>query len=261
MNPLGEESWRLLHALWGRLAQVPAAAPERGVLTLIEAACQLASADDASLILARHDPFLPTKDPLRGYRPLEIFWPGLDEAHAPLLAQWQRDDEQVSNDESNQKLIATLGAPRAFHRAELTSPEAWAEAPARRMLEVLGIAHRMLAAVPLAPDLELVVTIDREEGEDFGRAECDRVTAFMEGVVPFGRRLARSTGHLDAEAPLSPRERQVLSRLLTPASEKEIAEELGIAQSTTHSYVNALFVKFRVNSRAAMMALWLDEAA
>lgn len=61
-----------------------------------------------------------------------------------------------------------------------------------------------------------------------------------------------------AQPPLSPQERRVLELLLTDATEKQIAARLGIAESTTHSYVTAVFRKFGVRGRAGLMSLWLQ---
>ncbi|WP_240647985.1 LuxR family transcriptional regulator [Pararobbsia silviterrae] len=54
---------------------------------------------------------------------------------------------------------------------------------------------------------------------------------------------------------LAPYERRVLQLLLTEASEKEIAEQLGLAKSTTHFYVTGIFRKLKVRSRAGLMSL------
>ncbi|MEM5430222.1 PAS domain S-box protein [Cupriavidus oxalaticus] len=58
--------------------------------------------------------------------------------------------------------------------------------------------------------------------------------------------------------PLAPHEQKVLQLLLTDASEKQIAQRLGLAVSTTHSYVTTIFRKFGVRGRAGLMSLWLE---
>lgn len=60
-----------------------------------------------------------------------------------------------------------------------------------------------------------------------------------------------------AKANLAPHEKKVLRLLLTDATEKQIADQLGLAVSTTHSYVSAIFRKFGVRGRAGLMSLWL----
>ncbi|SEQ30331.1 regulatory protein, luxR family [Azotobacter beijerinckii] len=62
-----------------------------------------------------------------------------------------------------------------------------------------------------------------------------------------------------ASVPLAPYERKVLQLLLTEATEKQIAERLGLAVSTTHSYVTSVFRKFGVRGRAGLMSLWLNQ--
>lgn len=54
---------------------------------------------------------------------------------------------------------------------------------------------------------------------------------------------------------LAPYERKVLQLLLTDASEKQIAEQLGLAVSTTHSYITGIFRKLNVRGRAGLMSL------
>jgi len=60
-------------------------------------------------------------------------------------------------------------------------------------------------------------------------------------------------------AMLAPHERKVLELLLTEATEKQIAERLGLAVSTTHSYITGIFRKYGVRGRAGLMSLWLRQ--
>jgi DNA-binding CsgD family transcriptional regulator len=53
---------------------------------------------------------------------------------------------------------------------------------------------------------------------------------------------------------LSPRLKQVLDRLLTGASEKQVAATLGISRHTTHDYVSDLYRRFAVSSRGELLA-------
>jgi DNA-binding CsgD family transcriptional regulator len=58
---------------------------------------------------------------------------------------------------------------------------------------------------------------------------------------------------------LAPRERRVLQALLSGNSEKEAAQQLGIAHSTLHTYVKALYRKLSVRSRPELLARYLVE--
>lgn len=57
--------------------------------------------------------------------------------------------------------------------------------------------------------------------------------------------------------PLSPRLRQTLDLLLSGRSEKQIAEQSGLAKSTVNEYVAALYQRYGVGSRAELMARFL----
>lgn len=61
-------------------------------------------------------------------------------------------------------------------------------------------------------------------------------------------------------ADLSPRQRQVLACLLEGDSEKQVAARLGIGLPTVHTYVTALYRRFRVAGRAELMAWFLRRA-
>ncbi|MFQ5806004.1 MAG: LuxR C-terminal-related transcriptional regulator [Phycisphaerae bacterium] len=73
---------------------------------------------------------------------------------------------------------------------------------------------------------------------------------FAELLRQHARRLRRPT----MERPLSRRQRQVLERLMTGKSEKQIAFELRLARSTVHEYVTALHRRFDVCSRGELLA-------
>jgi PAS domain S-box-containing protein len=76
-------------------------------------------------------------------------------------------------------------------------------------------------------------------------------------VTALRQPLSSKIDELLGSAHLAPHEKKVLQLLLTEATEKQIAEQLGLAVSTTHSYVTQIFRKFGVRSRAGLMALWL----
>jgi ATP/maltotriose-dependent transcriptional regulator MalT len=53
---------------------------------------------------------------------------------------------------------------------------------------------------------------------------------------------------------LPPSLRRVCDALLTGASEKQVAEQLGLSPHTVHDYVKLLYKLFQVHSRAELMA-------
>ncbi|HEX8792945.1 MAG TPA: LuxR C-terminal-related transcriptional regulator, partial [Polyangiaceae bacterium] len=56
------------------------------------------------------------------------------------------------------------------------------------------------------------------------------------------------------EVDLNPREREIVDLLLSGASEKSIAATLGISPPTAHTYVQAIYRRFGVESRAELMS-------
>ena len=95
--------------------------------------------------------------------------------------------------------------------------------------------------------------LDRER---FGKRERRLAHLLLEELAPgVGTTFARRQDGLWASLP--PRLRQTLECLLEGDSEKQVARRLGLSQHTVHQYVKALHRRFRVNSRAELLALCL----
>jgi DNA-binding CsgD family transcriptional regulator len=56
---------------------------------------------------------------------------------------------------------------------------------------------------------------------------------------------------------LSPRQREVLARLLEGDSEQQIAQRLGLTRDTAHQYIKAVYRRLNVNTRAELMACFV----
>ena len=71
----------------------------------------------------------------------------------------------------------------------------------------------------------------------------------------FHEEIARLEPTHEESAPhLSPREREVLQRLLCGASEKAVASEMGLSQHTVHSYAKSIYAAYGVSSRPELLA-------
>lgn len=166
--------------------------------------------------------------------------------------------DRVEADRSMDIPLRDLGRFRSYtFRSEL--PEAWFDSAFyRRHYGDHGIADAAFVAFPVNRDCE----------SHFGfwsrrPLEVETVallTYALRGIKWFHRRLLLGHGLLLASTPLTPTERKVLSLLLTEASEKSIAHELGLAVSTTHQHVVTIFRKFGVRSRVGLMSLWLQRS-
>jgi DNA-binding CsgD family transcriptional regulator len=90
----------------------------------------------------------------------------------------------------------------------------------------------------------------------FTRRERALLQIIHETVAPsIGTHLASASQPSAAE--LSPRRREVLARLLTGDSEKQIAAALSISPATAHEHVMAVYRHFQVRSRGELMALFV----
>jgi len=123
----------------------------------------------------------------------------------------------------------------------------------------LGITDRTWVSLPLNVDKGSVFLIDRTRLPHFSNKDVARATMILRGVPALHRQRFLNSGLLIADTPLSPTTRRILHKLLTGLSEKEIAIAMGQPVSTTHTYVRAIYERFGVKSRAALMALWLGQ--
>ncbi|MBI5496069.1 MAG: hypothetical protein HY904_13680 [Deltaproteobacteria bacterium] len=129
------------------------------------------------------------------------------------------------------------------------------------ILRRLRLADRMTVHIPLAPHVEGVLMVDRKRAPVFSPQDAWLAFTLQRYAVACLRSLARACGYLDAVAPLTPRERDVVRLLLTGQRERDVAHALGMTPSALHERVKEVYGKFQVTSRPELMALWLTGAA
>ncbi len=124
-----------------------------------------------------------------------------------------------------------------------------------------GIADRIGVGFPVGANHESFFLIDRFQTKSrrrlFTLAEATLAGQAIRGVPQLHRHLLLNNGLLVGDKLLSPMERALLQGLLTGQAEKEIALSVGRKSSTLHKSVTALYARFGVKSRQALMALWL----
>jgi len=126
-----------------------------------------------------------------------------------------------------------------------------------------GIVDRIMIGFPVTSNRESFFLIDRFRGKGparrahFSRAEAELAGHAAAGVPELHRRLFLNCGLFVGDKLLSPTEQKVLEGLLRGDTEKAIAAAMGQRFATLHTYVKALYARYGVNSRAALMALWL----
>jgi DNA-binding NarL/FixJ family response regulator len=158
-----------------------------------------------------------------------------------------------------ESLIARLGAcaPRAIVVAPHDGPSIATEIRAlRRQLRDVPI----VALIPTADEGECRRAISAgADGavldRDLDDALVATVRAAAAGQISFPEGLQ---GAAD-EPSLTPRERQVLGSVVTGRTNAQIADQLGLAESTIKSHLSSAFAKLGVASRAEAAALIRDQ--
>jgi len=248
----GTEAERI-HALWDDLSDFDVSQSETAAAhlmrTLIELVGMRTAAWAGALRVGGPD------DPLFGWRVAPVRTTDLNDTRINVLDAW--DGREI--DPCFLLPMRNEGTFRIYSlRRDL--PANWFEAPFyRQHYGSAGIHDAVFVGFPLNQDCEshfgfysaLPVTDD----------SIELLAYALRGIKWFHRQLMLSHGLLLASAPLTPTEHKVLQLLLTEATEKAIAHQLGLAESTTHQHVVAIFRKFGVRSRAGLMSLWFNRPA
>ncbi len=121
-----------------------------------------------------------------------------------------------------------------------------------------GLAHGLTASLRVAPGCAAHLLLARRKGaRAFSARDIDLLYLFMAGTMHWHREQLLCGGWIEADKPLTARQRDVLSRLLSDATEPEIAASLGLTPRTTHQYATEIFRRFGVSGRRGLMALFL----
>jgi DNA-binding CsgD family transcriptional regulator len=150
-------------------------------------------------------------------------------------------------------------AVSAALRAETVDNRAWYNSPyVADLRRPARIDETIITARVAGPKHADALTIVRAWGDPpFSEEDRDVIRLFHAEVlgrfpVPDG---SPSPLPPSLQGAWSPRERATLALLLTSASEKQVAANIGISPHTAHDYVKAIYRKLRVRSRAELMAL------
>lgn len=122
-----------------------------------------------------------------------------------------------------------------------------------------GLSDRLYVVTPIGEHAESCYCFELAgNGKRIPAEHAQSVSDALRGLGWFQRRLILRHGLTVGEEPLGPMEQSVLLGLLAGKSEKQIALSIDRAISTTHNYVTALYRRFKVSTRAQLMALWVQ---
>ncbi len=247
-----------IHAVWDRLTDFEAGGTAQAAIHLMSFLCEQGRAWNATWAGAVRVSTSAGDDPLQGWRvaamtSLHPVPPHPDDEHfRDILQLW----DQRKIDPSFLLPLKGVGTYRTYSfRREL--PAEWFETPFYKAnYGAIGTHDAVFVAFPLNGEAESHFGFYSRQ--TFTDDEIARLSYALRGIKWFHRHLMLSHGLLTASSPLTPSERKVLQVLLTDATEKRIADELGMAASTVHQYVVSIYRKFGVRSRAGLMSLWLN---
>jgi DNA-binding CsgD family transcriptional regulator len=246
-----------IHTIWDTLADFDAAKVDEALAFLQTNLCDLVDAQNADWIGVVHLTAV-SGDPIDGWRPPVVRVLHHNDKFIESVREQVRKLERGGVHEVVLRLVDMSGNFRACRLCDVM-PAEWFDASFyKSYYRGSGYCDAVYVAFPVNEDAESWFGLFRAtDRPPFTAEERDTLAYALRGIKWFHRQLLLSHGLLVAGTPLTAVERQVLQGLLTGLAEKEIAAAQGQSYHTTHEHVVAIFRKFGVNNRAALMALWL----
>ena len=257
MTPNAELRTRILE-LWDGLADFDAKQVDNALSYLMRGLCALVDGQNAEWFGMVRLADARTGDPVSGWRPPVVRFLHSNDA---LLEMVREQTRRMDRDFANQAATTLIAQAGRFRAARLgdVAPDGWFESEVyRRHYRDCDREDVIYVAFPINEDAESWFGVFRAAGKPrFTAEERDTVAYGLRGLKWFHRQLMLSHGLLVAGTPLTQAERRVLHGLLGGQAEKQIAADLGQSPHTTHDHVTAIYRKFAVNNRPALLALWL----
>lgn len=259
-----DPSQEAIYKLWDELSDYPASRTNDAIQYFLTRMCQWLKAENAFWIGAMRVQrgAKARSDPMSGWRAGAIYMlrPALIEQSRQKtgLRAINRDDAG----ETSRALAAQSGHFRlvTLQSGELVDPTAFRKtAHYDHNYRTLGVCDRLWAVFPVNADTEAYYCFDKlGKGRQFTQRDKDLAAHVIRGMKWFHRRVLLSHGLGVSSSALTPTERRTLQSLLAGATEKQIAEQLGLTPGSVHQYATAIYRKFGVHGRTRLMALWLS---
>lgn len=249
-----------IHQIWDEVAAFEAAESDAALQHLLKEVADLVDAQNAYWVGAVRISD-DERDPLLGWRPRLIRYLHALPNDDKFSQQRIKELGKGKVDELAAAQAKLAGAYRARRMCDLVSP-AFFDSDTYQGYVMRDVYDSLTVAAPVSPSAEAYYGFLRMRKDDpFTEAQRDTAFYAMRGLTWFHRQVLLAHGLLVARTPLSPTERRVLALLLTDRSEKLIASEIGVSQSTVHGYVRDVLRKFGVSGRNGLIAVWLGRPA
>lgn len=182
--------------------------------------------------------------------PLQAIDHGID---ASARERFYRDlyfiDHQT--DDALSAIVPLYGSSFTVTRDSVITDRHWdRSACANDRFRPLGCDDFVMSMMPV-PALGVISSMEmyRGRGARFSERERTLLQLLHEELAHDWNRIDRDEG-----ARLTPRQRQVLARLMSGASEKELAFELNVSPHTVHEHIKALHRAYGARSRGELFA-------
>lgn len=258
MNLLKEADMRLLAALWRELADAPACECDAALRRCLERLCGLIGADNIHWVAACRPPGSGTGGPMLGWQIKDTAYLHDGERLRTVAREVVHRLSEGETDPLALAVARNAGTTRSQLREELVDDETWRNCWFINEVRAADRVGDRLGGAFAFADCESHFFLERGRGDRAFDADArDLLHFFLLGSGTFQRELLLSRGLAEASSPFSQRERDVLKLLLTDATEKEIAQRLGIGYRTVHQHAGSIYVKLGVRGRQGLMARWL----
>ncbi|QDG52557.1 helix-turn-helix transcriptional regulator [Persicimonas caeni] len=258
MEVLDSCDWRAIADLWAELNEFGLSESEGAWVHFRQRVHQMLDVD-RGLTVVLEEVAEPVDNPLYRCLPLVTLHHGPEaEQFNRLGHEWIFREPGYGNEPAIQYLAARHGQARTVSLRRSVDQRTFDGSTMRGYFDVLEVEDRLFSAFPVANGLEINIGVDRVRGSRvFGLREQQMLHTIVQGILPLARAYVRSRGLMPGQQELSAREQQVLSYLLGPLSEKEIADRLDLSTGYLHQVVVRIYRKLGVRSRPELMAQWL----
>jgi DNA-binding CsgD family transcriptional regulator len=255
---LPDQATTRIHALWDELAVFSANETETALKHAMQVLSELIDAQHAFWIGAVRLGI--DADPLGGWRVRALRRLDATETRQLLKSIQQSHDHGIV-DPITLAQVREAGVFRVRLLCDLAPPDFVSTPAYDTIYRARHIQDAIFAVFPVNADAESYFGWYRvgPQREPFSPLDRDLVAYALRALKWFHQRIMLHHGLLVAKAPLTSVERRLVSLLLTDRAEKEIAADLALTMSTTHTYITDLFRKFGVSGRAGLTAVWLGK--
>jgi DNA-binding CsgD family transcriptional regulator len=143
-------------------------------------------------------------------------------------------------------------------RVELLTDETYLELPLSNIWRRLGFDDFIISAFPVGASGYSAIGLHRRISKPRFTAEDMRIVNVISHCLSWLHLAVPPTKASQQVLQLSPRERQVVMFLIAGDSRKQVAKKLGISEYTASDYMKAIYTKFSVNSRAELLAKFIE---